>query len=302
MIRVRKMRITLRLAGFALAGLATFFVGVFLPRALVQRHSEPSAWQVLLSFENQDLEGLDAKSSEVLQKAVNTVTGHASESQHHNNFLLRIFRTITNTNGEKRYILVEEAPLRMIPGNSWLRVHVFDTAGRLLNEQEFNAGYRLSLSSIQIRRIEAINSEGLIAQGLPVFGGHFLSQYYVLSGNQTALVYLEFDGQHDTNDYQNSRMTIGPQIQHSVDEWEKALHSDDDVEVLTALLWLGGHHWEGEPAPYDEDKGEAEKVSVLLSREQVRKRLFELSQSENFWIKAAVQPIISKMMLAEPSH
>jgi len=277
------MRITLRLAGFALAGLATFFVGVFLTRALVQRHREPSAWQVLLSFENQDLEGLDAKSSEVLQKAVTAVTGHASKNQHHNNFLPRIFRTISNTSGEKRYILVEEAPLMMIPGNSWLRVHVFDTAGRLLNEQEFNAGYRISLSSIQIRRIEAINSEGLIAQGLSVFGGHFLSQYYVLSGNQIALVYLETDGLFDRNQH----MTIGPQIQRSVDEWEQALHSEHDTEVLTALLWLGSEEEEG---------------SILSSREQVRKRLFELSQSKNFWIKAATQPIISKMMLAEPSH
>jgi len=277
------MRITLRLAGFALAGLATFFVGVFLTRALVQRHREPSAWQVLLSFENQDLEGLDAKSSEVLQKAVTAVTGHASKNQHHNDFLPRIFRTISNTSGEKRYILVEEAPLMMIPGNSWLRVHVFDTAGRLLNEQEFNAGYRISLSSIQIRRIEAINSEGLIAQGLSVFGGHFLSQYYVLSGNQIALVYLETDGLFDRNQH----MTIGPQIQRSADEWEQALHSEHDTEVLTALLWLGSEEEEG---------------SILSSREQVRKRLFELSQSKNLWIKAATQPIISKMMLAEPSH
>ena len=277
------MRITLRLAGFALAGLATFFVGVFLTRALVQRHREPSAWQVLLSFENQDLEGLDVKSSEVLQKAVTAVTGHASKNQHHNNFLPRIFRTISNTSGEKRYILVEEAPLMMIPGNSWLRVHVFDTAGRLLNEQEFNAGYRISLSSIQIRRIEAINSEGLIAQGLSVFGGHLLSQYYVLSGNQIALVYLETDGLFDRNQH----MTIGPQIQRSADEWEQALHSEHDTEVLTALLWLGSEEEEG---------------SILSSREQVRKRLFELSQSKNFWIKAATQPIISKMMLAEPSH
>jgi hypothetical protein len=69
------VRITLRLAGFVLAGLATFFVGVFLPRALVRLHREPSAWQVLLSFENQDLKGLDEKSSAVLQKAVTAALG-----------------------------------------------------------------------------------------------------------------------------------------------------------------------------------------------------------------------------------
>ena len=266
------MRIT-RLAGFALAGLVTFFVGVFLTRALVALHREPSAWQVLLSFENQDLGGLDGKSSQVLQNAVNAVTGHASESVSPT-FAPRVFRTISNTSGEKRYILVEEAPLVIIPDNSWLRVHVFDTAGRVLNEQEFNAGYRVSLNSIQVRRIEAITSDGLIARGQFVFGGQSVSQYYVLWGNQIALVYLEIDGLFDTN----RDMAIGPQIHRSVDEWKKALHSADDVEVLSALLSLG----------------EAEKGSALWSGESVRKRLTELSESKNFWIKTAADSILTR--------
>lgn len=295
------MRITLRLAGFALAGLATFFGAVFFTRALVRLHREPSAWQVLLSFENQDLEGLDEKSSEVLQKAVTAVTGHVRENQL-SAFAPRIFRTISNTSDEQRYILVEESPLVMIPDDSWLRVHIFDTEGRLLNEQKFNAGYRVVLNSIQVRGIELLSSQALVVQGENVLGGHSLRQYYVLSGNQIVLVYLEMDGMHQSNNYNHSNLTVGPQLQRSVDEWEKALHSANDAEVLTALLWLGGYHWDGQPAPYDKDKGEAEKVSILSSREQVRKRLFELSQSKNLWIKAATQPIISKMMLAAPSQ
>src|SRR5688572_25320271 len=170
------MRITLRLAGFTLAGLASLFVGEFLTRALVQLHREPSAWQVLLSFENQDLEGLDEKSSQVLRKAVNAVTGHAGENRFAE-FAPRIFRTISNTSGEKRYILVEEAPLIIIPGNASLRVHVFDVDGGLLNEQEFNTGNRVSLNSIQIRRIEAIGSEGLIVHGGHGFGDHSVRLY-----------------------------------------------------------------------------------------------------------------------------
>jgi hypothetical protein len=293
------MRITLRLAGFALAGLATFFGGVFFTRALVRLHGEPSAWQVLLSFENQDLKGLDEKSSQVLQKAVTAITGHVRENRL-SAFAPRIFRTISSTSGEKRYILVEESPLVMIPDESWLRVHVFDTEGRPLNEQKFSTGNRVVLNSIQVRKIQLINSQALVVQGKNVLGGHLLHQYYVLLGNQIVLVYLEMDGMHHSNNYNHSNLTVGPQLKRSVDEWEKALHSANDAEVLTALLWLGGHHWDGQPAPYDEDKGEAEKVSILSSREQVRKRLFELSQSKNFWIKATTQPIISKMMLAAP--
>lgn len=58
------MRIIKRLAVFSIASLITFGLGVTVHRvgpAAIRYFSQPSAWQVLLSFENQDLEGLDAR-------------------------------------------------------------------------------------------------------------------------------------------------------------------------------------------------------------------------------------------------
>ena len=83
-------------------------------------------------------------------------------------------------------------------------------------------------------------------------------------GNRISLAYLEEDGQFERNNYQDSNMTIGPSIRgRSADDWEKALRSTDTAEVMSALIWLGGLHWSGQPAPYDEDKSESEEVSSL---------------------------------------
>lgn len=85
-------------------------------------------------------------------------------------------------------------------------------------------------------------------------------------------------------------MTIGPTMPaRSADDWQNALQSDDTAEVLSALIWLGGLHWDGQAPPYDEDKAEAEKVSALCSRDGVRQKLMELSHSTNLWVQMAAQ-------------
>src|SRR5262245_38125137 len=106
------MRIIKKLAVFALASLITFGLGVTVHRlgsAATRYFSEPSAWQVLLSFENQDLEALDEQSGRVVQRAIIMTTGPVDQTKY-SNFEPRLFRKISNSNGEPRYILVEEQP------------------------------------------------------------------------------------------------------------------------------------------------------------------------------------------------
>lgn len=289
------MSCTKRLAIFALASFSTFLLGVLVTRVdstWILQPREPSAWEVLLSFENQDLEGLNGQSTRVLEQAVVVLTGH--EKKEWFSFEPKLFRRILNTNGEQRYILVEEAPLVTIPGNTDLRVHVFDTAGRLLKCDESNGGYRTVVTGMKIRKLPEIDQETLVVNGEYCLGGSPSEQFYVLIGNQITLVYLTLNGQFDSNNYNSRHMTIGPLIQRSTDDWENALHSGDEAEVLSALLWFGGIHWSGEPPPYDDDKEESEKVSSLISRERVQRRLVQLSQSENLWIRRAAESIVDK--------
>jgi hypothetical protein len=288
------MKIPKLTAKFVLVSLLTFaltfVLGVWLTRMGTTRTSCPrlSMWQVLLSFENQNLQGLDTEPRRQVEAAVQ---GHLGKLYDYtlDPYQAAIFRSMLNTKGEKRYVLIEKAPLVHIPGNSSLRAYIFDTAGGLLNVQEFSAGNRRSLTGMRIRKNGLINDEALIVDTeYCIGGGHPSSQYYALIGERMELIYLEQDGQLDRNDYQSSNLTIGPKIVRSVDEWEKVLSSSNDAEVLSALVWLGGVHWTDIPSPYD-DKVEAEKAHALRSRAGVRKRLRELSQFENPWIASAAK-------------
>jgi hypothetical protein len=56
--------------------------------------------------------------------------------------------------GEERYVLVEESPLRFIPGDSRLQISVFELEGKLLDSSEFGAGWRIALSSMSFTKVK----------------------------------------------------------------------------------------------------------------------------------------------------
>ena len=161
------MKLKTRLAIAILTAVTTLLFGILITRSVnifLKYRQQTSPWQVLLRFENQDLAGLDEQSSRVVGTAIQHLTGKVDENEWFS-FEPSIFRTITNTSGEKRYILVEEQPMRIIPGETRLRVHIFDTAGHLLDAEEFSAGYRISLSSLYVRHVYMLDGEALVASG-----------------------------------------------------------------------------------------------------------------------------------------
>jgi hypothetical protein len=274
------MRISKRNPIFIAVSILTFALGVFVtPRlelpngfrrenVLVLRQSP---WKLLLSFENQDLLGLDEPRKRMIEGAVVAITGQRHENPI-GRFEPALFRTIVNTQGEKRYILVELAQIAIIPGNSSLRVYVFDPAGSLLNSQEFNAGYRTAITSMRVRDNEIVPQPLLIVEAEYCLGGHPSTQYYALTSDRVELVYLEQDGRVDRNAYL-SHMSVGPQLERSVDELEKALGSSEEVEVLSALVWYNTN-------------------PPLPKHATVQNRLRELSQSENYFIKRAAHLVL----------
>ena len=285
------MRIIKKFAFVFIPILITFGLGVTLQRcgsAVTSHFSEPSAWQVLLSVENQDLEGLDEKSLAAVHNAISKLTG-PSRAPEFVQFEPRLFRKLANSNGEQRYMLVEQLPMRFIPGAETIRVNIFDTAGKVLSATEFDTGNRMFITGMRIRtnhwvipNVLAINCEYWL-------GGNSSYQVYTIVGNELRLVYLGDGIRVDHNNYQTPWMTIGPRLNLSADEWERELQSTDNARVLSALIWLGGAHWNGQAAPYDEDRPDGEKVTNLRARESVRRRLADLTNSSNFLIKSTVQ-------------
>jgi hypothetical protein len=298
------MRITKRLTIFVLTGLMTFLIGVFVTRYApdlwvpsvtncpVQVHLTygPSPWLVLLSFEHRDLKSLDKESERTLRKAIDSLRGKV-DSETSPLFEPRLFQRISNTAGQQRYLLVEVANLMIIPGDSFLRIHVFAADGRVLNVEEF-AVRRELLTDIHVRKVIAMQHEVLMINTVYCLGGHKTRQFFSLVGNGIRLVYKEQDGWFDAT----RTATLTPRVQRPVDEWEKALHSDDDVEVMLALVWLNENHWAGRPMQYDDTEGE--KTSTLLARKQVRRRLQALSESENPWKRTAARYILNALVTA----
>lgn len=290
------MTIRKRAVLFAGIGILTFLMGVWLPRfrsGAVPQPRQLTPWEVLLSFENQDLEGLSEESRGKVTVAANAVTGQ-QEVTDFQPFIPALFRTISNTAGEKQYILVENGTPTIIPAEARMRVHLFDAKGRILSSDNFGAGWRTVLTGFRIRKLSVLNSEALIVDTDYCFGGSPAQQYYAVVGDRLMLVYLEQAEQFKLNGYSYRNHTIGPLLDRSPDDWEKALDSVHEAEVLSTLIWLGGDHWNGQPPPYNEDEAEAKKVSSLRSRNAVRKRLITLSESGNPWIEAAARSALGE--------
>ena len=80
-----------------------------------------------------------------------------------------------------------------------------------------------------------------------------------------------------------------------MEEWEAALHSTDEVELLLALMWIGGIHDDSAtpgdpgPRPYWGESDYVEQVRQLRRSEIVQKRLSWLMKSNNQWVREAAE-------------
>jgi hypothetical protein len=264
-------------------------IGISLAALRYRHQRQLTAWQTLLSFENQDLSYLKPDANPLLKGAIENLTGTSDPKVIP--YEPRLFRTMVNAAGETRYVLVEERPLVMIPSESRLRIHVFDTNGHSLSQSDFSAGWRTVLTVMHIRKNFFFNRDTLVVYGQYCLGGSPSTQHYVLVGNSIILAYLETNGEFHRNDYTDANSRIGPLFERSTDEWEAALNSNDIAQVTSALIWLGGAHWNGEAPPYDQDKHDAQKVSTLLARDSVKKRIDDLTKSNYSWVSIAARSV-----------
>lgn len=251
--------------------------------------ADTSAWQLLLSFENQDLKKLDQKSRVDLQKAIDNLVGKRK-----NELLLpRLISKISNAQGQIIYALVEESPLLTIPGECGIRVHIFSLEGKLLSSSAFTSGWRITLTKMKFKFMSEIGREVLEVSSEPVINGRDVAkQYYALIGGKVLLIRLEDSGgQLIRNIYGTPNHTIGYTLNgRSAKEWEKALESNDTAEILATLTWLGGINWNPQnPSPEyaPEEMSEARLADDVRSREGVKIELRRLMQSENMWVKSA---------------
>jgi len=288
------------LSGLAVA-ILTFVVGWSIPIRILQSSSDgvlvlqfdartSYAWAVLLAYQNRDLTNLEPPAKARLQLAIDSLVGPIENRF----FSARLFSKLSRQEKE-RYVLVEESPLREIPGDSRLRTSVFAKDGTLVSTSEFGAGWRLFLSNIRFTQVEGIAGEVLEVESTPAINGADIAkQYYALVGDQMRLIRLEdSSGVLTRNVYAAPNYTIGfTLIGRSASEWQNELKSNNSAEVLAALTWLEGLHLNvNRPEPFVEDEylSEAQLVDGLRARSSVKQVVNELRYSNNQWVREAAK-------------
>jgi hypothetical protein len=174
---------------------------------------------------------------------------------------------------------------------------VFDGEGNHLKAQEFSTGWRIDIAGARFITNNVIGQDLIeISTHRMIRGEDVAREFYGLINDGLVLVRLE-DGKGGIlrNSYQARHWTIGPTPpRREPGEWEVSLRSDNAVEVLRALVWIGGEHC----YPCDEDStsrdGEPLKirskyVNQVRAMPGVQCRLKELLRSKNKWIREAAK-------------
>lgn len=271
------------------------------------------AWKGLAAYAGRDLSAADARTRERIEAlAARVVPGRKNPlwgGLRH--FYVSHFWHVGRGRAAFEYVMLEGQTIVTIPGENRQRVYLFDRVGRLVGRSEFSAGWRLTKTGARI-----VNSE---AGGAPLLeistkGSHDITrEFYALTRGGTVLVRLEkSDGKAARNTYDYANQTIGPRPpRRSFKRWARALESGDAVEVLGALVWLGGTH--APPDDYELDgtiniggmmtttkvaRGESAEdfktASALRAAPSVRAALARLAKSENAWIREAAELVLTK--------
>jgi len=261
-----------------------------LPQTEQPKGEHRSAWQELLTYEGRDLRRINEKERYRLIEVLDTLLPNEDDR-----FIALFFASIQLSQSTSRYILVEGSSLITIPGSARVRVNIFDTDGNLLADDQFSTGWRIAFKEARLVKDSVIGTPIIEVSTRPVINGRDVArQYYGFLDDHVTLIRLEdSEGKAVRNMYTPDNFIIGPfPPDKAVDEWEKALMSDDAVELLQMLMWFGGTHGDVDLPPSNWPIGESPYADLrnrLRGRESVKERLRKLRESENRWVREATE-------------
>jgi len=203
------MEMARRIVPYAGVAIIAFALGMFAAK-LVHHQPRQTPWQVLLLFQNQDLYNLSDERKRALQSAIDSIVG--AQDPNERPFFPRMFRTMVNTNGQTRYVLVREQPLMEVPGEPRVRTHVFDSDGKLLTSDEFSGGWRTSVTDIHVAQNALLKQDAMVIDGEYRYGPHPSHHYYVLVSDRMVPAYFERNGELKRDEYLFANASVAPSI------------------------------------------------------------------------------------------
>jgi hypothetical protein len=185
-------------------------------------------------------------------------------------------------------------------------LHLFDQSGERVSSTSFPTGSRLKIQRARLSSEPLADGEvielttGKTPPPRPVrtFYGFHNSRLIFLRAEDS-------NGDAIQNTYSPRFHQIGPKVvKRTLEEWDDTLRSGHMMELLEALMWLGGKHrsphpWKCESQSYEELEI-AEQVDRLQKSTTVRKRVIELTRSENRWVREAAS--LAGRELQPPYH
>jgi hypothetical protein len=194
----------------------------------------------------------------------------------------------------------------LIPSNITATIQVFKDNEALdyIDQQSFQAGYRAFFSNASVEFVAPLGRPLLVLETLPAVNGRRIAkQYYSFHGDQIRLVRIENQqGDLLTNHYHFSNLEIGMAPRATAArQWLRLLESNDESEVLSALVLLGGWHIASEHRriegfPYQSIY--VPMLSKLLRDPQIQSQIQNLCKSTHPWIREAA--VLAALRLPDP--
>ena len=267
--------------------------------ASVPQAGQPYAdeWIDLLSLADHDPNTLDTDAKRRLAQRLVELGGRQDSDG--SPIVLDLSSNRTNA---RRFVLLAGGGPVVIPGESRASVRIFDTEGNKLSTQDFSTGWRIAFDRARVVYQMAMTRSVIEILTNRFAGGRDVSrQFYALLESELVLIRLEdSSGQILRNSYQAKNWTIGPIPRHREPaDWEASLRSDDPVDVLRALVWIGGEHCypgDDDSTSPNTDPGtsihktiRSKPVNEVRAMPGVKRRLKELVRSKNKWIREAAE-------------
>jgi len=199
----------------------------------------------------------------------------------------------TNRVGQTRYVVLLGQPEISVPGGSSACVQLFDATAKRIGSWSFQTGWRITLDSASFELSSDLANDMIVLHMSRFINGRNVAkEYYAINNDRLQFVRMESDkGEAVQNEYVYPNFEIGivPDA-HTADQWAGMLESNDNSDVLSALVFLGGRHltepqrrFPNEP----QESKDAELFQRLMASARIQGLIDRLSGSPNEWVRQA---------------